>query len=238
LFSFARPISSWNAIVSSTPRPHSTSPHSVPPSQDSRSDRSRSFNNKSSTNIERRSSNNNTKKSTSQPITIHRASITNSHEEQQQCSIPSDNNIKDDGFIQTKQQQRRLKRKNKLKEELIPSTFIESAPFALDDENAFPILGQQVSITTINKKSENDSTSTSRSNETVCLTDMFNTLSTSTRNSPNKTSAIIDNGNPVPKPRKLKRIINQDVEENQKQRLFSKEKHIETDTDTANVKKE
>jgi hypothetical protein len=67
---------------------------------------------------------------------------------------------------------------------------------------------------------------------------MFNTLSTSTRNSPNKTSAIIDNGNPVPKPRKLKRIINQDVEENQKQRLFSKEKHIETDTDTANVKKE
>lgn len=49
--------SSWNAIVSSNPpRPHSTSPHSLVPTQDSRSDRSRSFNTKTST-----------KKSTHQP---------------------------------------------------------------------------------------------------------------------------------------------------------------------------
>jgi hypothetical protein len=51
-----------------------------------------------------------------------------------------------DNLIPTKQQQKRSKRqKNKTKEE--PTISIpESIPFALDDENAFPTLGQEISI--------------------------------------------------------------------------------------------
>jgi len=239
----SRPTSSWNAIVSA-PRPRSTSPHSIAPLQDSRSDRSRSFNNKLSSNNERKSS---TKKSILQTNkSPNRSSKIISQEDQQHSpSLPNsdslilENNIqinanKDDGFIQTKQQHRRLKRKNKLKEEPIPfpepSVTIESAPYALDDENAFPTLGQQISISTTNKKSENDSNS-------IRLTDMFNTLSTST-----ETSAITTDSKSR-KPTKLKRIINKDSEENQKQQTLSKvtvEKDIQnqTDTNTVNVVEE
>jgi hypothetical protein len=184
------------------------------------------------------------------------------------------NDNKDDGFIQTKQQHRRLKRKNKIKEDSIPFTdqsiIIESAPYALDDENAFPTLGQQISLSTTNQKSENDSTSeliqkSNSKTHQICLTDMFNELSTSTKikqeNSHQKISTIITNNNINPldskreqskshKPTKLKRIINKELEENQKQRQqsFSKvtvenqsdEKNIqnETDTNTANVLEE
>jgi len=258
-----RPISSWNAIVSAQ-RPRSTSPHSVPPSQDPRSDRSRSFNNKLSSN-NKKSNFQTTKKSPT------RASKTNSQTDQQrsQSLTNSDspiieNNIKindnkDDGFIQTKQQHRRLKRKNKIKEESIPSftdqsIIIETAPYALDDENAFPTLGgQQISLSTINKKSENDSNSglIQKSNTKtyqICLTDMFNSLSTSTQikqeNSHQKLNSLDSKREQSKshKPTKLKRIINKESEENQSS--FSKvtvEKQSdekETDTNTANITEE
>jgi len=266
-FFFCRPTSSWNTIVSA-PRPRSTSPHSIPSSQDQRSDRSRSFHNKLSSNNERKLSN----KKSNLHTPPNRASKINSQEDQQrsQSLTNSDppileNNIKDDGFIQTKQQHRRLKRKNKIKEEspslTEQSNEIESAPYALDDENAFPTLGQQVSISNSNKKSENDPESIPKSNSKsyqVCLNDMFNSLSTSTQvKQQNSHYKTITSANPLdsksvskreqPKPRKstkLKRISNKEVEE--KQQLFSKletvekqsdEKDIqnETDTNTANV---
>jgi hypothetical protein len=278
---FCRPTSSWNAIVSA-PRPRSTSPHSIPPSQDQRSDRSRSFNNKLSSNNERKSSN---KKPTLHTTTKspNRASKTTSQDDQQRSQsltnsdVPINennnqiNDTKDDGFIQTKQQHRRLKRKHKIKEESTSftdqSTIIESAPYALDDENAFPTLGQQqISLSTSNKKSENDSIPPAliqKSNQTyqICLTDMFNALSTSTQvkqqNSHHKISAIttINSGNTREQPKsrrptKLKGIINKEHEDNQNQRQQSSskitvekqldEKDIQnkTDTNTANALEE
>jgi len=56
-----------------------------------------------------------------------------------------------DGIIQTKQQEKRPKRpKNKAKERPpVP----EPTPFSLDDENAFPTLGQEISIS-LPKKSD------------------------------------------------------------------------------------
>jgi hypothetical protein len=135
---------------------------------------------------------------------------------------------------------------------------IESAPYALDDENAFPTLGQQqVTVSTNTKKSENPSGLIQKPNQTyqICLTDMFSALNTSTQvkqqNSHHKTSAITtinnDNTREQPKshrPTKLKRINNKELEENQKQRQqsLSKEKQSDekdiqnkTDTNTANV---
>ncbi|CAF1047912.1 unnamed protein product [Rotaria sordida] len=283
-----KPTSSWNTIVSAS-RPRSTSPHSVLQSQDQRSDRSRSFNNKLSSNNERKSSIKKpileTKTTTKSP---NRASKNHSPEKQQQQqrsqslinNNPSiiENNIqkddtKDDGFIQTKQQHRRLKRRNKNKEEsstsLIEQSLTnETAPYILDDENAFPTLGQQTShLTTTNQKTENDSTqelihkSNSKTHQT-CLTDMFNTLSTTTQeNSNHKTSTITINNTTnsfdsksisknvkereQPKSRKstkLKRSINKEFEDSQKQRQesFSKviiekssdEKIVQNETDT------
>lgn len=51
-----------------------------------------------------------------------------------------------DGINQTKQQKRSKRQKNKTKQEPTPpATLSESITFALDDENAFPTLGQEVS---------------------------------------------------------------------------------------------
>ncbi|CAF3382439.1 unnamed protein product [Rotaria sp. Silwood1] len=281
-----KPISSWNTIVSAS-RPRSTSPHSVPQSQDQRSDRSRSFNNKLSSNNERKSSLKKPILDTATTKSLSRASKNNSPEGQQQQRSQSliinnalivenniqKNDIKDDGFIQTKQQHRRLKRKNKNKEEsstsfIEQSLTTETAPYILDDENAFPTLGQQTSYsTTTNQKFENDPTqelihnSNSKTHQ-ICLTDMFNTLSTSTQENFNhKTSTITINNTAnsfdsksiskhvtereQPKSRKsakIKRSINKEFEDNQKQRpqSFSKlaigeqsdEKTVENETDT------
>jgi hypothetical protein len=62
------------------------------------------------------------------------------------------------GFIQTKQQQKRSKRqKNKIKEE--PTISLpESIPFVLDDENAFPTLGQELSVSLLKKTDNHSST--------------------------------------------------------------------------------
>ncbi|CAF4597738.1 unnamed protein product [Rotaria sp. Silwood2] len=261
-----KPTSSWNTIVSSS-RPRSTSPHSVFQSRDQRSDRSRSFNHKLSTNNERKSS---IKKAilgtTITTKSPNRASKNSSPEQQQQQRSQSlinnnssiiennieKNDIKNDGFIQTKQQHRRLKRKNKNKEESSTS-FIEqsltneTAPYILDDENAFPTLGQRTSHSiTTNQKSENDPTqelihkSNSKTHQ-ICLVDMFNTLTTSTQeNSNHQTSTITINNTAnsfdsksnskhikqreQPKSRKstkLKGSINKEFEDNQKQ-SFSK----------------
>ncbi len=247
---YFRPTSSWNVIVSA-PRPRSTSPHSIPPSQDPRSDRSRSFNNKLSSNNERKSSN---KKPNLQTTTIkssNRASKRNSQEDQQpspsltNTDLPIiENNLqindnKDDGFIQTKQQHKRLKRKNKIKEETI---IIESTPYALDDENAFPTLGQQT-----NKNSENDSNpeviqkSNTKTYQT-CLTDMFDALSTSTQvKQENFHHQITKNSSDTKshKPTKFKRIIDKELEPRQqslsKVTVEQQSDEKETDTNTANV---
>ncbi|CAF4435468.1 unnamed protein product [Rotaria sp. Silwood2] len=292
-----KPTTSWNTIVSA-PRPHSTSPHSVTNSsklsETQQTDRSHSSNKKVVLNNERKSSNN--KKSslqskskilnnTSKQIPLNEQqlsqSVTNNDESLNKQDKKVDN-TKDDGFIQTKQKQKRSeRRKNKVKEE--QSIIVETVPFVLDDENAFPTLGQDVSIS-IPKKSENDSStkdkistpgliikSKIKANQTyqICLTDMFNALSTSTQikqdNSLNKTNKssiqTVNTANPLdskpvpkrgkereqPKPRKptkLKRIINKELEENQKQRqqLLVKsttlkqtdEKDIQNETDTNN----
>jgi hypothetical protein len=156
----------------SAPRPHSTSP--PPPasssnqSQRPRSNRSPSLNKKISSNNEQKLSND--KKSSTQTkskSSPNSSKINSSPEQQRAQSITStdeqlnEKNTKDGEFIQTKQQQKSLKRqKKKTKEESAPlsdqSPIVETIPFALDDENAFPTLGQQISIPS-NKKSENDS---------------------------------------------------------------------------------
>jgi hypothetical protein len=98
---------------------------------------------------------------------------------------------------QTKSQQKRSKRqKNKNKEEptsLPPPPQQQSIPFTLDDENAFPILGQEIPKTkTVEKDSSiKDNTSTPglinkskiKANQSyqIRLTDMFNALSTATQ---------------------------------------------------------
>ncbi|CAF3877145.1 unnamed protein product [Adineta steineri] len=267
--------SSWNEIVSASRR-RSTSPQSIAPSQDQRSDRSRSFNNKLSINNERKLSN---KIPNLQPTiskSPNRASKINSQDEQQQQQQRSSsltnsdppiiehnnntklNDIKDDGFIQTKHQHRRLKRKNKIKEESTSfteqSNEIESAPYALDDENAFPTLGQQI----INPNNS-ELLSKSKIHQT-CVSDMFNALSTSTQikqqNSHSKpTTTTNDNhvdskvipkrskGHEQPKARKstkVKRILNKNTEENQKQSNLTVEKDIqnETDINTTNITEE
>lgn len=125
-----RATSSWNEIVSA-PRPHSTSPHAVAPSQDPRSDRSRSFNTK----ITERKSSNHKKSIVPSAKSPSRASKID-HESS--LSIPHDQSIHtDDGFIQTKHQHRRLKRKNKLKED--PISYPQST---LDELDASPNLKQ------------------------------------------------------------------------------------------------
>jgi hypothetical protein len=242
-----KPTSSWNVIVSA-PRPRSTSPHSIPPSQDPRSDRSRSFNNKLSSNNERKSSN---KKPNLQPTTIkssNRASKRNSQEDQQpspsltNTDLPIiENNLqindnKDDGFIQTKHQHRRLKRKNKIKEETI---IIESTPYALDDENAFPTLGQQ-----INKNDSNPEVIQKSNTKTyqTCLTDMFDALSTSTQvkqeNFHHQITTNLSDTKPH-KPTKFKRIIDKELEPRQqslsKVTVEQQSDEKKTDTNTANV---
>ena len=104
--------------------------------------------------------------------------------------------------MQTKQQHRRLKRKNKMKENSAPpaeqSNTVESASCVLDNENTFPTLGQQIAASITDQKSENGSTQLPihKSNEShqLCLNDMFDALSTSThvkqQNFRRKTSAI------------------------------------------------
>ncbi|CAF1411799.1 unnamed protein product [Adineta steineri] len=263
--------SSWNEIVSASRR-RSTSPQSIAPSQDQRSDRSRSFNNKLSTNNERKLSNKIPNLQSTISKSPNRASKINSQDEQQQQQRSSSltnsdppiiehnnntklNDIKDDGFIQTKHQHRRLKRKNKIKEESTSfteqSNEIESAPYALDDENAFPTLGQQM----INPNNS-ELLSKSKIHQT-CVSDMFNALSTSTQikqqNSHSKTtndnnvdSKVISKrskGQEQPKARKstkVKRILNKNTEENQKQSNLTVEKDIqnETDINTANITEE
>lgn len=67
-------------------------------------------------------------------------------------------------MIPTKQQQKRAKKqKKKNKEQPTPSLPIESPtitsiPFSLDDENAFPTLGQEVSIPVPKKSDTNKET--------------------------------------------------------------------------------
>ncbi|CAF4730813.1 unnamed protein product [Rotaria sp. Silwood1] len=264
-----KPTTSWNTIVS-TPRPHSTSPHSITNSlklsETQQTDRSHSSNKKKLSKNERKSSKN--KKSSIQSKskisnnTFKQSSLT---EQQHSQTLTNNDDVlnkqdkKNDESIRTKQKQKRSERqKNKVKEE--QSTIIESVPFVLDDENAFPTLGQDVSIA-ITKTTENDSStkdkistpgvipkSKIKANQTyqICLTDMFNALSTSTQtkkeNSLNKTNKssikTVNIANPLdskpapkrgkereqPKPRKptkLKRIINKELEENQKQRQQS-----------------
>jgi hypothetical protein len=176
-----RSIASWNAIVSA-PRPHSTSPHSAPQSslqsQDQRSDRSRSINTKVSSTNERKLSNSaksNNKVvrptmptvSTVIPIATkskskspHRASKAYCHEEP---LLPSSNHTtvendysKDDGFMQTKQQQRRLRRKNKMKDESL-TTFERSAFTMPEDQHCLPNFEEQVSLTNPDSRSDTHS---------------------------------------------------------------------------------
>ncbi|CAM4857053.1 unnamed protein product [Rotaria socialis] len=269
-----KPASSWNAIVSASRR-RSTSPQSVPQSQDQRSDRSRSFNNKLSTNNERKLS---TKKSILQAATksANSASKNNSHEDQQRSqsltisnsSMIEKNDDKDDGFIQTKQQHRRLKRKNKNKDESTtftgPSSFTnESAPYILDDENAFPTLGQNALLDlSTNEKFENDCNEEliDRSNQ-MSLTDALSTstqvkqenshhkMSTTTINNPTHSLDSKSISKPVKerksrKSTKVKRSINKELEDNQNQRQLSlsnetsekkqsNENKIQKETDTS-----
>ncbi|UJR09403.1 hypothetical protein I4U23_013645 [Adineta vaga] len=234
--------SSWNKVVS-TPRPHSTSPHSVPSKNQS------SKKNKSPTQIK-------SNKTTAQ-IEQQR-----SHSSTRADKSPNKQNSKttDETTNGSKQQQKSLKqRKSKAKEEPTKTTTISqkaesSIPFTLDDENAFPTLGQEILVLGT-KKFDNDSSTKNttsapglinkskiKANHSfqICLQDMFNALNTANQtkqpNTQHKSSTIKVNGanpldsNPAPKrgkereqpkprkPTKLKRIINKELEENQKQR--------------------
>ncbi|UJR36696.1 hypothetical protein I4U23_029413 [Adineta vaga] len=262
-----KPASSWNEIVS-TPRHRSTSPQSIPPSQDQRSDRSRSFNNKPSSNNERKSSNKKqnqpsmtvnspncaSKSPTSQNEQQRSLSLTNSDLPNKETHIQTDD-IKDDGFIQPKYQQRRLKRKNKLREEPLSfpeqSNEIESAPYALDDENAFPTLGQPNLTSTSTIKSEIEVIQKSNSNTSQHhLPDMFNRLNLSSQvkqeNSSDSKAIVKREQTKSRKSSKIKRSINKEIDENQKQSSqVTIEKNMEenniqtnTDTNTANVREE
>jgi hypothetical protein len=163
---------------------------------------------KKPTTLQTTKSPNRASKITSQDDAQHSPTISNN----KPLTIENNNNEnQDDGFIQTKQQHRRLKRRNKFREEPVPfPEQSESAPYALDDENAFPTLGQQTSV----KKSENDSNR---------LTDMFNNLTVST-----ETSAITTDSK-FHKPNKGKR---KELEENQKQ---ENDIQNQTDTNTSNI---
>ncbi|CAF1302491.1 unnamed protein product [Adineta steineri] len=245
---------SWNKVVSAS-RPQSTSPHSShDPSQ---SDKNPSANKKNGPNTKKSSTQAKTK-----PLNNNN---NNSKIIAQSLNNNNNNNVKtnelqtkkNDKPIQTKQQKKNLKQKKneKIEEPTIePVSISETIPFSLNDDNAFPVLGQDISIPII-KKSENnssikDNTSTPglitkskiKANHSyqICLQDMFNALNTSTQtkqqNSHNKSSNIPMNianpldSNPAPKrgkereqpkprkPTKLKRIINKELDENQKQR--------------------
>ncbi|CAF0807144.1 unnamed protein product [Adineta ricciae] len=246
--------SSWNEIVSA-PRRRSTSPQSMPPSQDQRSDRSRSFNNKLSSNTERKPSNKSIHQSSKTTKSANCASKSTTSQDEQPRSLsltnsdlPNNetntkvNDIKDDGFIQTKYQQRRLKRKSKLREEPVSfpeqSDDIESAPYALDDENAFPTLGQP-----------NPPSTTKCETSQLDLPDMFNRLNTSTQSN-SSDSKIMPKREQTKsrKSNKTKRSINhKEIEENQNQSISSitvqnqsNEDPIrnDTDTNTTNVKED
>ena len=178
-------------------------------SHDQRSDRSRSFNTKVPSNNERKTFNpnndtnnstNNKKQSFSTVISANksksppRASKTGPQDEDEVEESPAsastvtsaavstvvdDSDPKDDGFIQTKQQQRRLKRKNRMKDETVasPSTDL---------------------------RSDNHSTSIPQepAAESVTLTDRLARLQTSTEvaqsNSDRNSSAILKNVNVQP----------------------------------------
>lgn len=245
-----RAASSWNEIVSAQ-RHRSTSPPAVPASQDQRSDRSRSFNNKSATHDEHKVS---SKRhyappgtSSKSPTRASKAATQDEHQHRSLSLTPNDlpvsepaaptNDSTDDGFIQTKHQHRRLKRRNKLRED--PSSFTEpandaeSAPYALDDETAFPILGQLNSTSTTAPDSEVIAKSSSKPSH-LDLPKMFDSLSTSTpkREQPRARKSA-----------KTKRSITRDTEENQKpspQSTVTKPSEEtttehETDTNAANA---
>lgn len=126
------------------------------------------------------------------------------------------------------------------------STIIESAPYVLDDENAFPTLGGGQPLAS-NKKSEIETNSEliQKSNSKTyqnCLTDMFHALSTSTEI---KSNTINNNSldskheqTKNSKSTKFKRSINKDHEDNQQSlskltvEKQSDEKHIQNKTDT------
>lgn len=175
-------------------------------SHDQRSDRSRSFNTKVPSTNERKTLNNNNdtnnsttnkKQSFSTIISANksksppRASKSVPHEEENQAAtsvinsavavtpLVDDNEPKDDGFIQTKQQQRRLKRKNRIKEETMvsPSTDLRSDNHSTNIPNE-------------------------TSAESMGLIDRFGRLQTSTEikqsNSDRSSSAILKNVNVQP----------------------------------------
>ncbi len=125
-----RSTPSWNTVVS-TSRPHSTSP-----SPKQRLDRSPSST-KNSSSVQ-------STVNTSKPVPLM----------EQQCSllITNGNETKNDQAGLTDVKQKPLKKqKNKTKPEPPPSLpsqspTSETVSFVLDDENAFPTLGQDVSI--------------------------------------------------------------------------------------------
>jgi len=186
--------------------PHSVPP-TLSQSHDQRSDRSRSFNTKVPSTNERKTLNNNNndtnnsttnkKQSFSTIISANksksppRASKSVPFDEENQAAtsvinsavavtpVVDDNESKDDGFIQTKQQQRRLKRKNRIKEETMvsPSTDLRSDNHSTNIPNE-------------------------TSAESMGLTDRLARLQTSTEiqrsNSDRNSSAILKNVNVQP----------------------------------------
>ncbi|CAF0788715.1 unnamed protein product [Adineta ricciae] len=234
---------SWNKVVSS-PRPRSTSTHSA-------------------------SSENQQSRKTKSPTPTKQSEVT--PQKQRSHSLTRDNKTQEkqhtkpanETDAQTKQNQKSSKqKKTKPKEEPVITTKAEegqqqqqpSIPFTLDDENSFPALGQETSVSATKESNHNTSMKTTTStpgliskskmkaNHTyqIRLQDMFNALNTAIQNKQNntqqKSSMIGFNGanpldsNPAPKrgkerehpkahkPTKLKRIINKELEENQKQR--------------------
>jgi hypothetical protein len=113
---------SWNTVVSTS------RPHSVSPSPNQRSDRSPSL----------------TKKPSSTKSTAAPSKPISSIEQPPSLSVTSIEGPRNDqdGFLPAKQK-RSKRQKNKIKEEPTPS-LPESISFTLDDDNAFPTLGQEI----------------------------------------------------------------------------------------------
>jgi hypothetical protein len=128
---------SWNTIVSNPPRPRSVSPSSNP-----QSNRNHSSNKQTSSPSQSKS------KPTSSIEQQRSQSLTNSE---------APKNEQDDEFVQTKEQKKRSKRqRHKNKQEPSPPQQ-ESVPFVLD-ENAFPTLGEQISIPLTNASEKDAAT--------------------------------------------------------------------------------
>lgn len=166
----SRPVLSWNTIVS-TPRPRSASSHSVASSSkvpekqpaeqrnDSTTREKKTLENKRKSANNRQTSaqsnsnapNNKPKKSSSKERKRSKSLTKTSETEKNQQNAPKSNETN-----QTKQSKRSERRKNKSKEE--PKIEPTTIPFSLDDENAFPVLGQETIITTTKKPEKDSST--------------------------------------------------------------------------------